>query len=163
MTLTATTGTYIHPFTHGEYPNAYITYQGDRHNLERKEFIFKFNLLNENNYVVSTFYWEFKGNTASGNTIQDHGEIIISANTSGETATDFIAVTTNGDDYDDPQFLITRLPSLSYDDIDSYFILGNKKEKTQLPAGANPKKLIKWLFLNSIVLNGELLKEQFNF
>jgi len=161
MTLTATTGTYINPNTFGRYPNAYIDYHGDRHNGEIKQFVFKFNLVTEDGDIVDDIYWNFEGDTPSGNTIQNHG-VIISGGTSGATeTTDFVQFTLNGGNYDYSGHTIVSLPTLSYDDIDSYFILGNKKDKVLLPDGANPKKLVKWLFLNSVRFNGELIGNQF--
>ena len=162
MILTATTGTYIDSRTLGQYPNAKIDYDGDRHDSENKEFIFIFKLFTENDDAVANITWAFQGDTPSGNTIQNPG-IIISGGTSGETlTTDFVSFTLAGGDYDYSGHTIVTLPSLSYDDINSYFILGNKKDKVQLPAGANPKKLVKWLLLNSVYLNDELIGKQFS-
>jgi hypothetical protein len=162
MTLTATTGTYIHPKNFGQYPNAYLTYQGERHFPEQNTFVFRFNLISEDEKLISSADWTFVGTTPSGNTIQNHGVIILSANTSGATTSDFITETLAGTDYDDPLHQIIKLPVLSYEDITTYFILGGKKDKVMLPAGANPKRLVKWLLLNEVKLNNELLKEQFD-
>jgi len=163
MTLSGITSIYTNPLNLGQYPNAHITYTGDKIFQDKKLCIFKFSLISENEHTLEDFYWAFEGDTLSGNTIQDEGEIILSANTSGATTTDFITATLDGVDYDNPLHQVTRLPKLSYDDINTYFILGGKKDKVSLPVGANPRKLIKWLFLNSLYLNGELLKQQFTF
>ena len=162
MILTATTGTYIDPSTLGQYPNAYIDYMGDRHFEEEKKYVFRFTLNTENDNVFGEVYWHFDGITPSGNTIQNHGEII-SGGTSGATEImDFVDFTLADGDYDYSGHTINTYPVLSYEDIDTYFILGNKKEKVQLPSGANPKKLVKWMLLNTNRFQGELSKEQFS-
>jgi hypothetical protein len=162
MTLTATTGTYTNPQTLGQYPNARIEYGGDRNDSLNKRFRFKFKLLSENEDEISRIFWIFKGDTPSGNTIQNHG-LIISGGTSGSTQVmDFIDFTLADGDYDYSGHTISEYPVLSYDDIDTYFILGNKKDKVGLPAGQYPKKLVKWLLLNTVPLNGQFLKEQFS-
>ena len=162
MILTATTGTYIHPSTFGQYPNAYIDYIGETQDIDNQVFTFRFAIISEAGYVIQNFYWGFQGTTPSGSTIQDHG-VIISGGTSGATEEmDFISFTQAGGDYDYSGHTIVRYPQLSYEDITTYFVLGGKKDKVQLPNGANPKKLVKWMLLNTLTVNREQIKTQFS-
>jgi len=158
MTLTATTGTYINPRTFGEYPDATITYVGERHMSKINKFIFRFDLLNKDDIVIDSINWGFNGITASGNTIQNHGELVIS----GET-TDFVTYVMGGGDLENPDMTVITFPSLSYEDIDNYFILGNKKDKVKLPTNVKAKRLVKWMLLNTVKLNNQSLGTQFSF
>ena len=163
MILTTKTGTYIDPRRLGAYPNATLEYKGDRHNSDKKIFTFIFELLTENGDFLSQHQWDVRGDTPSGSTIQNHGELTISGGTSGETTTDFVTFVQGGGDLEEPTLVVNQMPSLSYDDIDSYFILGNKKDKVLLPANANIKAFVKWLLLKTLQLGRETADVQFEF
>jgi len=163
MTLTAITGTYINEITLGAYPNATLEYKGERHNSSDKIFVFLFDLMTENGVTISNHYWKVIGDTPSGSTIQNHGELTVSGGTSGETTTDFVTFVQGGGDLEEPTLVIDIMPSLSYDDIDDYFILGNKKDKVQLPNNANVKAFVKWLLLKTLRIDSGVAGDQFEF
>jgi|TARA_R110000851_G_scaffold848_4_gene2911 hypothetical protein len=163
MTLTATTGTFTHPQSFGQYPNARIEYIGERHIMgDNKAFTFIFGLMTENGIIAQEIGWRFKGVTPSGNTIADHG-IIISGGTSGsKQKMDFIEFTLAGGDYDYSGHTIGGYPKLSYEDLTTYFELGGKMDKVGLPVGEHQKRFVKWLMLNTVEVGGQKLKEQFS-
>tara|TARA_R110000796_G_scaffold40062_1_gene99373 strand:+ start:202 stop:690 length:489 start_codon:yes stop_codon:yes gene_type:complete len=159
LTLTATTGTYINSRTLGQYPNATIEYSGERNFPNVSRFTMRFTLKTEGGSELEKLFWTFEGATPSGNTIQNHGELTWSGATG---TTDFITYLQGGGDLDDPTLAVITYPRLSYEDLDNYFVLGGKKDMIGLPAGANPKKLIKWLLLNTVNINREKIGAQFS-
>lgn len=160
ITLTATTGTYINPRTLGQYPNATIEYMGERNFPSVQRFAIRFVLKTESGVELENILWNFAGITPSGNTIQNHGELIWSGSTG---STDFVTYLQGGGNLYDPSLEVITLPKLSYEDLDNYFVLGGKKDAIGLPINANAKKLVKWLLLQTPILGNQTIGSQFSF
>lgn len=160
MVLTAITGTYIDSRTLGQYPNATFEYMGERNFPEQESFWIRFGLKTENGTVIKESFWIFEGATPSGNTILNHGELSWSGATG---TTDFVTYLQGGGDLDDPSLTVIDYPSVGYEDINTYFILGGKKDVIQLPANPNARALMKWLLLKRVSIGVEAVGNQFNF
>lgn len=160
MVLTAITGTYTDSRTLGQYPNATFEYLGERHFPEQELFGIRFGLKTENGTVIKETFWMFQGTTPSGNTIANHGELSWSGATG---TTDFVTYLQGGGDLYDPSLTVIDYPVVSYEDIDTYFILGGKKDVIQLPSNTNARKLMKWLLLKTVTIGREAVGNQFNF
>lgn len=159
INVSVTAPPYVHPKTLGEYPLATFEYVGEVHDNYNKTFNFIFSLIAQNGVSISSHNWSVTGITDGGNTIKNHGLM----KTDTQVEIDFVAYVTGGGDLTDPTLVVIEHPELSYDDITNYFVLGNKLDKIQLPVSANAQALIKWMLLNQMDVNGELMKVQFNF
>ena len=153
---------YVHPQNLGQYPNATLEYVGEVNDSYNKTFNFIFHLRTQNDELISKHNWSVSGTTEQGNLIKNHGllSVIELPDTLQYTFTDYAL---DLKDFNDPTLKILEHPELSYDDILTWFVLGTKLEKVQLPNGAVGKSLIEWMLLNQMNLNGEPVGNQFQF
>tara|TARA_R110000787_G_scaffold17123_2_gene54004 strand:- start:5009 stop:5560 length:552 start_codon:yes stop_codon:yes gene_type:complete len=154
---------YVNPQNLGLYPNATLDYVGEVHDGHNKTFNFVFELRTQDSISLSKHSWGVSGETPQGNIIKNHGWVRTGVDSLSYQNMDIIAYFGSGGTVDNPDLVILEHPQLSYDDIVSYFVLGSKLDKAQLPVANIPKKVVQWMFLNQININGEMMKEQFQF
>lgn len=159
LPIALTSTPYVDSRTSGQYPNATIDYVGEYIDTEEKTIEFKFYLKAQDGKKINETTWTVAGSTEVGNTIKNEGMIQL-ADTS---QIDFISFLQGGGDLYDPTITVLTYPELSFDDVANYFVLGGKLDKIQLPVNANARKLVKWLLEETLIINGELLKTQFQF
>lgn len=153
---------YVHPQNLGQYPNATLEYVGEVHDSYNESFNFKFYLKTQNNEVISKHNWSVSGETIVPNLIKNHGllDVVVVNDTIQFGFPEYVIA---GHDLNEPSLRVLEHPQLSYDDIVSYFILGGKLDKVQLPAGNVARTLIEWMLLNQLNINGEMAVNQFEF